>query len=705
MRILRKTLITVLTAALLLSLLGVPTAFAAGATGSDLDFDWIEVSDGFVAITSYTGAGGAVVIPETLSDKIVTQINADAFKDAKATLTSITIPAAVTEIAANLFKDCIALGSVTFATGTQISQIPEGAFAGTALTSVKIPSSVTDIGKDAFKGCAKLASVTFETGNLATIGEGAFFGTKLTSVRIPASVTDIGKDAFSGLTSLTGVTFLSGTVLKTIGEGAFHGTAISSVIIPESVTAIGGNAFSGCASLKKAVVYTDDAVIVTDAFVPAFGFIIYGPTGSTIQTYCNNYADVHPGTTNIVFSSLVTNVGPTTITSAISSGANKISLTWSAAERATSYELYRSTSSSGSWGTPVTTSNTSYIDMSSLVMNTTYYYKVVGYCEIAGSKYYGEYSGVVSVRPVPPAPQSVSAISAGYNSLTIKWTPVPAMSGYKSGYEIYRSDKIDGTYKLVKTWTEAAVSATKVDPKSWVCSGLTTGKTYYFKVRNFQSITTGTGRSAVTTKYYGAYSAVTSGVPMIGRVLDLKYELKSPTSVRISWKAVPGRTKYQLMRKGPSDANFVPYGNPISNTYYTNDRAITCGQTYSYTVYAYRTVSKVKYNGEWATPVDVKFIVKKVTGVKAARYSTGKIKITWSGLTGVDGYEVWRSTSSTTPPEAPGSEYTRVYAGKSKSYYDPVTSGVTYYYWVRAVETSVSPSVYGDWSDYKSASA
>jgi hypothetical protein len=218
-------------------------------------------NNGAITITGYTGSGGAVDIPGTITGLPVTSIGYEAFYYCTS-LTSVTIPNSVTSIEGGAFNYC------------------------TSLTSVTIGNSVTSIGNDAFNGCTSLTAITVDALNsvyssvagvlfnksqttliqcprgkagsyaipnsVTSIGGGAFDScTSLTNVTIPDSVTSIGNDAFSECRSLTSVTI--GNSVTSIGYAAFDWcTSLTSVTIPNSVTSIGSYAFYSCTSLTGA---------------------------------------------------------------------------------------------------------------------------------------------------------------------------------------------------------------------------------------------------------------------------------------------------------------------------------------------------------------------------------------------------------------------------------------------------------------------
>lgn len=67
-----------------------------------------------VTITKYTGKESTVILPSTINSWDVTKIGEDALKD-NTTITSVTIPASVTEIGSNAFAGCTNLTSVHYA--------------------------------------------------------------------------------------------------------------------------------------------------------------------------------------------------------------------------------------------------------------------------------------------------------------------------------------------------------------------------------------------------------------------------------------------------------------------------------------------------------------------------------------------------------------------------------------------------------------
>jgi hypothetical protein len=171
------------------------------------------VTDGTVTITGYTGSGGSVTIPDTITGLPVTAIWDNAF-EGNTDLTSVTIPNSVTSIGWGAFEGCGSLTNVTI--GHSVTRIGYNAFDScTSLTSVTIPNSVMDISFLAFAYCTSLTNVTIGNSVAAIGGNAFFYCTSLTSVTIPDSVIVLGYDpwgdipfgVFTGCTNLLGYIF------------------------------------------------------------------------------------------------------------------------------------------------------------------------------------------------------------------------------------------------------------------------------------------------------------------------------------------------------------------------------------------------------------------------------------------------------------------------------------------------------------------
>jgi hypothetical protein len=105
--------------------------------------------------------------------------------------------------------------SITFETGSQLSQLEAEAFRGSGLTSIHLPASVTVIGESCFCDCGSLVLITFKSGSqLSQLAAQAFYGSGLTSIHLPASVSVIGTSCFSYCDLLASITFDPGSKFR-----------------------------------------------------------------------------------------------------------------------------------------------------------------------------------------------------------------------------------------------------------------------------------------------------------------------------------------------------------------------------------------------------------------------------------------------------------------------------------------------------------
>ena len=208
---------------------------------TDGDYDYTDNGDGTATITGYIGSGGAVIIPNTISNLTVTSIGDgedSVFADTE--VTSVTISNSVTSIGDFAFAGS-GFASVTI--GNNVTSIGDYAFFYcTSLTNVTIPNSVTNLGRIAFSQCTSLINVTIGN-NVTGIEDQAFDSCySLTNVTIGNSVTSIGYYSFNYCTSLTSVTIPNSVI--SIAQYAFYAcSSLTNVIIGSGVTDIAEGAF------------------------------------------------------------------------------------------------------------------------------------------------------------------------------------------------------------------------------------------------------------------------------------------------------------------------------------------------------------------------------------------------------------------------------------------------------------------------------
>ena len=388
-----------------------------------------------------------------------------------------------------------------------------------ALESIVIPSGITSIGYKAFWGCENLKSISIPNG-VTSIGDGAFYWcASLEEIKIPTSVTSIKFGVFWGCKSLTHITIPDG--ITSISASSFYDCDnLKKITIPASVKAIKSNAFYGCTSLEY-IFYTGTE--------QQLNLIVVDPKGNA----CIDYAVVHYNHKHNYKSKVIK--APTCCTKGEAEmicvcGEHYSKSIPTTGEYAPKTKTTKATLSAN--GKIVTYCNnckkvrktTNISKISSIKLSATKYTyngknqsptvivkdsagktlrKNVDYTVSAPSvrknpgkyavkvTFKGNYSGTKTLYfTIAPATPTLT-VTAGAKKATLKWN---AQTG-ATGYVVYASTSKTGKYtKIATVKGGTSVSYTK--------TGLTTGKTYYFRVAAY----TTSGGSTI----YGSYSSVKS---------------------------------------------------------------------------------------------------------------------------------------------------------------------------------------------------
>ncbi|MGJ8652541.1 MAG: chondroitinase-B domain-containing protein [Opitutaceae bacterium] len=322
----------------------------------------------------------------------------------------------------------------------------------------------------------------------------------------------------------------------------------------------------------------------------------------------------------------------------------EVSLSWSAASGATSYNVKRSETDGSGYSTIASEASNGYVD-SAVTNDTTYYYVISA---VNGSGESADSTQASATPIAPPAIPTGLAATPSDGEVSLNWS---AASGATS-YKVKRSETDGSGYSTIAS--EAS--------NGYVDSAVTNDTTYYYVI----SAVNGSGESADSTQA----SATPIAPPAIPTGLAAT---PSDGEVSLSWSAASGATSYNVKRSETDGSGYSTIASEASNGYV--DSAVTNDTTYYY------VISAVNGSGESAdstqasaTPIAPPSIP---TGL-AATPSDGEVSLSWNAVSGATSYKVKRS-------ETDGSGYSTIASEASNGYVDSaVTNGTVYYYVVSA---------------------
>jgi uncharacterized repeat protein (TIGR02543 family) len=497
------------------------------------------------------------------------------------------------------------------------------------LTAITIPNKVKTLYGSTFDGCTGLASVTIESGSEA-IGDSWFDGsTSITSVTIPDTVKSIGSWAFDGCSGLTSITLPDN--LESIGAWAFEGcTGLTGVILPDNLESVGSWAFEDCSSLSSATFMGNAPSLSSGAFDGCATnfkvYYIYGKTGFTNPWHGYPTEAIYPpGMHWVTFNAQGGTVSPTgkTVTCGQTYGAlptpartgytfggwytqanggGALITAGSVVSIANNHALYAKWTATVKYTITTTVSNTSYgsakgagsyykdtkCTLTAIPKSGYYFTKWTEGTATASTS--AVYSFTVTKARTLKAnfatigtPKLSSAASAGYASIKLTWTSV---SGAK-GYEVYRATSSGGKYAKVKTVT-GVTSATDTVPK--------TGTTYYYRVKAYC-----VAGSTTTT---GGLSSVKSAKAVPAKAAGLTLSKASATSIKISYRAVAGATRYEICRATSKTGKYTVVQTTAALAY--TNTSLRKGKTYYYKVRAYHLEGTTKVYGAYSDSKSLK---------------------------------------------------------------------------------------------------
>lgn len=391
-----------------------------------------------------------------------------------------------------------------------------------------------------------------------------------------------------------------------------------------------------------------------------------------------------------------------------------IRVTWEASDQVTGYVVYRKTASTG-W-VRLGTSIVNRFDDSTPDSGTTYFYTVRA---VSGSKMSDYNRSGVSCLCLD-TPRLTSAKANG-NAIQVSWNKVTGAAGYtvwrktgnetawtkiatlSSGSTISYTDHsvengINYTYTVraingstMSQYDRTGVSAKLSGTVSVEDQVVKTAASYY-STMNISSAAAGKLSAGTVVKVVTGWSQTSGGVTWRKVQVNSKYyyiqaghllatpsltgAVNTTSGIQVTWSKESVGNGYTVWRKAGNAAAWSKIATISSNSTVSYvDKSVTSGTTYAYTVRAAYGSVQSRYSTK-----GISCLCLDTPDLGSAKASSSGITVTWGKVSGAASYLVYRKTA--------GASWQRIAQITATSYADKanLTSGVTYYYTVRAYQ-------------------
>ncbi len=259
-------------------------------------FTYVELEDGTIEISSYTGRRRYITIPEKIDGKIVSSIGEFAFAGQTrlrevglpsglavikryafqgcSNLVSMYIPENVTSIEEYAFTENVRLSTLAFTGVSKLKTVRDYAFSRCNFRTLELPATLESINATAFLGDNALHEIKVQAGNVNfSSPDGVLYNaTQSVLVSYPAArgrnyalpeqTRTIANYAFAHAQ----IDEVDLNQVQTIGEYAFSNSTLEFLLLPDTVVSLGKEGFSGNVELSDVYIGSGLTTISNGAF-------------------------------------------------------------------------------------------------------------------------------------------------------------------------------------------------------------------------------------------------------------------------------------------------------------------------------------------------------------------------------------------------------------------------------------------------------
>jgi fibronectin type 3 domain-containing protein len=307
---------------------------------------------------------------------------------------------------------------------------------------------------------------------------------------------------------------------------------------------------------------------------------------------------------------------------------SSIRVTWAPINDAILYTVYRSRTLSGTYSAAGRVLDVAAFTDTALTQATEYYYKVTAQNSCGEGVMSAPVAATTMTCSNPATPTNVMAEALSAVSIKVSWDSIPAAAYY----EIYLGTSANGDYGLIDSTTYRSYTHTRLQISS----------THYYKIVAKNSC----GESEKSN----SASATTNACPKPAAPTNVTAEVKSSSSIEITWDAVNTAITYKIYRSTTSAGGYSPVGNTAGNSSTSwTDEGLELAKTYYYTVVAESECEESAQSiYSFATTANCESTPGMPTNITAEALSPTEIRVSWDAVIGARSYSIYIKQENTT---------------------------------------------------------